>query len=391
MISQKETILISFNDNYEQYISYDKKKIIEYFRTIRNIISDIGAEKINLYNNISHEQFEIAINLCDHMFAITESGSIYEKVTHIDDDIMHILDYLDCILFNVLKHKYGNLELVNRTTICQYAAEIGDLECLKYAHEHDCPLNKDYCTANAALGDHLECLIYACENGCLLNVLACTYAAIGGSTNCLKYIFEDGPHEKDLKEIMKKMGTDDEDDSDGESSTFSFRNEIMNGAIESGNLACVKYLHGHGCSLEIENAKEVARCHNMPLLEYILEYGDIDFSDVKEINVGVCKIATKRGHVDILDYMHRSKRLCGYKLCEVAIEFGRFDCLSYLIENGYVCDDECGMLAVRYGRLDCLKYLHANGRIQFTHNVYRMALLRNDKECAEYILSNLSH
>ena len=41
----------------------------------------------------------------------------------------------------------------------------GHLECLKYAHENECPWDKETCSSAAESG-HLECLKYAHENGC---------------------------------------------------------------------------------------------------------------------------------------------------------------------------------------------------------------------------------
>ena len=42
----------------------------------------------------------------------------------------------------------------------------GHLECLKYAHENECPWD-GYTCSKAASGGHLECLKYAHENGVL--------------------------------------------------------------------------------------------------------------------------------------------------------------------------------------------------------------------------------
>ena len=41
----------------------------------------------------------------------------------------------------------------------------GQLECLKYAHEHGCPWDEGRARAAAENG-HLECLKYAREHGC---------------------------------------------------------------------------------------------------------------------------------------------------------------------------------------------------------------------------------
>ena len=48
------------------------------------------------------------------------------------------------------------------------AAEGGELECLKYAHENGCQWDERTCTA-AARNQHLNCLTYLHENGCPWN------------------------------------------------------------------------------------------------------------------------------------------------------------------------------------------------------------------------------
>jgi hypothetical protein len=47
---------------------------------------------------------------------------------------------------------------------------------LKWAHEHNCPWNT-YVTLGAARAGQLECLIYAIENNCPINVAQCREAA----------------------------------------------------------------------------------------------------------------------------------------------------------------------------------------------------------------------
>lgn len=63
---------------------------------------------------------------------------------------------------------------------CERAAMNGDLECLKYAHEHGCPWDEETCRL-AATNGHLECLQYAHEHGCPLDETTCERAAEKGS------------------------------------------------------------------------------------------------------------------------------------------------------------------------------------------------------------------
>jgi hypothetical protein len=81
-------------------------------------------------------------------------------------------------------------------TTCETAASSGNLECLKYAHEHGCDWSGDgwdgVVCANAALDGHLSCLIYAHAHGCDWDEDTCTSAAIGDHLPCLEYAHTNG-------------------------------------------------------------------------------------------------------------------------------------------------------------------------------------------------------
>jgi hypothetical protein len=74
---------------------------------------------------------------------------------------------------------------------CAAAARGGNLECLKYLHEHGCAWDKSACSAAAGRG-HLECLKYLHEHGCAWDKSACSAAARGGHSECLKYLHTHG-------------------------------------------------------------------------------------------------------------------------------------------------------------------------------------------------------
>lgn len=72
---------------------------------------------------------------------------------------------------------------------CAAAARGGNLECLKYLHEHGCAWDKSACSA-AARGGHSECLKYLHTHGCPGNKRASEAAAGGDVMECLslKYL-----------------------------------------------------------------------------------------------------------------------------------------------------------------------------------------------------------
>ena len=74
---------------------------------------------------------------------------------------------------------------------CAAAARGGNLECLKYLHEHGCPCDESACEAAASCGD-LEFLKDLHEHGCAWDKSACSAAARGGHSECLKYLHTHG-------------------------------------------------------------------------------------------------------------------------------------------------------------------------------------------------------
>lgn len=101
---------------------------------------------------------------------------------------------------------------------CEVAAENGYLKCLKYAHEHGCPWDLRICNIAAKNGE-LECLKYAYEHGCPWNEYTCEFAAMYGQLECLKYAVENGcPWDDETGEI----------------------------AEDNGHLECLRYLHKQG-------------------------------------------------------------------------------------------------------------------------------------------------
>ena len=74
---------------------------------------------------------------------------------------------------------------------CENAAELGDFDQMKFAHENGAPWGKDTCTFIVEYGN-LEMLKYAHTNGAPWDAMTCITAAMYGELECLKYAYENG-------------------------------------------------------------------------------------------------------------------------------------------------------------------------------------------------------
>ena len=118
-----------------------------------------------------------------------------------------------------LVHLIKYRRLWNKNTTI-YAAKNGNLDCLKYAHENNCPWDETT-TSSAAENGHLDCLKYAHENGCPWDKLTTYYAAKNGHLDCLKFAHENGcPWDENTTRF----------------------------AAKNGHLDCLKYARENGCS-----------------------------------------------------------------------------------------------------------------------------------------------
>lgn len=75
--------------------------------------------------------------------------------------------------------------------LIRFAAEVGNIECIKYLRERDCKWNK-WLTATAAANGHLNCLQYAFTHNCVRNSNICTLVAKHGHLECLKCAHSNG-------------------------------------------------------------------------------------------------------------------------------------------------------------------------------------------------------
>jgi len=200
---------------------------------------------------------------------------------------------------------------------CEAAAEIGDLDALKYLWSQRCRWNGPT-VSKAAMNGHMECLQYAVGLGCrVLQGLPGTVAE-SGPVCSLQFL-----HEHKYKITPQ--------------ATIS--------AAKSGNLACLRYLGSQGFELHPKLHCLAAACTEK-----------FPFSDP----------------VGCLKYLHEEAKVrrpqaefIGSEYWEAPIlhaaRVGNLDCLAYMHESGDLWTDEVSLIAAKNGHLHCLKYTNAHG------------------------------
>ena len=136
--------------------------VIEYGGDKNYIFSAINKNYLEIYTNKYKNK---TTNICNNLslnnvkFAVNNKHKLYIYITN----IVTINGNLEC-----LKYLHENNCPWSATT-CRFAAMYGELECLKYLHENNCPWDEttySYAAIHAARYNQLDCLEYLQENGC---------------------------------------------------------------------------------------------------------------------------------------------------------------------------------------------------------------------------------
>ncbi len=150
---------------------------------------------------------------------------------------------------NVLKWLYSKMNnillLFLIKNVCAISARNGNLDCLKWARENGCVLNKFTCH-NAAMYGHLDCLKWARENSCDWNVYTCSFAAFYGHLDCLKYARENG---------------------------CPWNERTCSTAAYNGHFDCLKWARENGCDWDKFTCSNAAENGHLDCLNYAKEDG----------------------------------------------------------------------------------------------------------------------
>jgi hypothetical protein len=270
------------SDVYNDYVSCiktDEMDLSEHFskesvKTLQNI-DKMSGQIINEETYVLIDFLNLNYLLFNHSIEdnpLVNNGRIkeyYEIMKPPKDK-----NFLKNLLGNLGQHttKLLNYKLLQKfIEVCTEASKIGNLECLRYAHENGCWWDIWTC-AYAAENGYLECLKYAHENGCSWDNWTCILAARDGHLNCLKYAHENG---------------------------CTWDKSTCVSAAEHGQLECLIYAHEHGCPW----------------------------------NKWTCVYAAKNGHLECLKYAHENGCRWDKWTCNYAAGNEHLECLKYACEN----------------------------------------------------------
>ena len=205
--------------------------------------------------------------------------------------------------------KHGHLDCLIHTVregyvyLTTYAAQGGNVECLRYLNEQvpGCSMS-ELVTAAAAAKGSLECLIYAHTQGIPIHSLSCIEAASKGHVECLVYAHEHGPAE-------------------------GWNSRVCTAAASNGKIECLVYAHEHGCPWDEDTCCWAARYGYLECLKYAHDHGC-------PWNVETCQAAAVLGHLECLKYAHEHGCPWDASTCQTAARAGQFECLKYAHENG---------------------------------------------------------
>lgn len=149
---------------------------------------------------------------------------------------------------DILVFMHEDLGYVWNEKTCVCAIVGRSLDCLKYAHEHDCPWT-EISLKTTIQAKNLECLDYAFKNKCPYNYTTiCTYAAKCGFLDGLIYLVGSlVPTYEDTIYTATKYGFLDCLKWLHEINEEELTEMLFITAAEYGHLHCLKYLYDQGC------------------------------------------------------------------------------------------------------------------------------------------------
>ena len=150
---------------------------------------------------------------------------------------------------------------------CMNAAQGGHLEVIQWARANGCPWDEHTMLVSVAHGGHLEVLKWLRQNGCQWDAEACAATAIDGHLEVLKWLRENG-------------------------CPWNERTCVC--AAQGGNLEVLQWAHANGCPWD-EHTMLVSVAHggHLEVLKWLRANGC-------QWDADVCAAAAEKGHLAVL-------------------------------------------------------------------------------------------
>lgn len=208
------------------------------------------------------------------------------------------------------------------TPCCKYDATLaainGHLRCLMLVHKH-CGLD-DGVLEILIQHNYTECIhfllsITNCKNACIL-------AAQYNRLDILQY-------------LHKKFILDD---------------AVLEVALYSNSLECLKYCIDNGCDMPFRACSEAARLDYFEIFKYFIDIGyGLDAISIAEI--------AYIGNVKCLKYAHLHGAQLDNRLCELTVINDNLRCLLYIHRNGVELTNTGIFTALENLSIKCLTYI----------------------------------
>ena len=362
----------------------DNSKLYENLNLPTSLNQNTKALGLILYSPDLKNWRENIVKIIDGLFIQKDYDTIIFLYNNIQESKKHIIN---CICHYEHKYLIETLKLTDYQTIANNAAQIGDLDLVKYCIEKGAD-NYNIIGIKAAKHGHLHIIKYLAEFGLTCYMTMAEFAAENGHFDIVKYIVELGlecsetiaefaalgGHLDILKYIIKLGFVKD------------YRIIITN-AINRNHLDIVKYIVELGYKDYKKIAIDAIYAYNLDILKYAFELGATNYKEIKDI-------AKSLGNWKIENYVEDiiTKSLDGYNIFSLIIAFYKNENLEQYIDKIKPEDyDLVASVFAALGILDLVKIMVNKGAKDY-EKIASFAQLNEDKTCSDILkyLSELS-
>lgn len=337
------------------------------------------------------------------------------KEVVLSDNSVDVMELEDCIKTGslpILKYFYSKYKTLHFYHISHYGkefhtlayiAEVGNIECLKFAYETKTVkwtnpynvvsdvYNKDKSAVHiSAKKGNYECMVFAIENGATYEIKHVSkYAIKSGNVNCVKYLYEkygdiisihcnnvikrftDKRYHR-YKDIIFYLTTK-------KSKNINY-DKIYQVATKYNRLDLIKHLY----KLGIKIPYVLGYCCTLETLKFFVEKCG------KNINNTNIAVFAERGYLGMIKYAVEERGcIIDNDVMEGSIEANKFNCFKYLLEKKCPFDYDLSDFICAKGTVEFLKYIIELGYNISPSAIY-FAFMEDNISCFKYLIEELN-